>query len=94
MYVDGADGVVGHIDLLPTTFNPGIPTVFSDAFLRRHRLRSPPPLSMPPTNAFSAWRNISGNVKTKLFLKVAEYLERDYDDVVRTMKPVRWERRT
>jgi len=35
--------------------------------------------------AFSAWRNVTGNIKTKIFLKVAEYLERDYDHIVRTM---------
>ena len=35
--------------------------------------------------AFAAWRSVSGNVKTKLFLKVAELLERDYDEIVATM---------
>jgi aldehyde dehydrogenase (NAD+) len=35
--------------------------------------------------AFSAWRVFSGNIKTKIFLKVAELLERDYDHVVKTM---------
>lgn len=35
--------------------------------------------------AFAAWRAVSGNVKTKIFLKVAEILERDYDLVVSTM---------
>ena len=35
--------------------------------------------------AFPAWRVISGNIKTKIFLKVAELLERDFKSIVETM---------
>lgn len=36
-------------------------------------------------SAFPAWRAVSGNFKTKMFLKVAEILEREYDAIVKTM---------
>ncbi|MGO8671923.1 MAG: aldehyde dehydrogenase family protein [Capsulimonadaceae bacterium] len=35
--------------------------------------------------AFEVWRGVSGNVRTKLFLKLAQILERDYDRLVATM---------
>ncbi|HEX5324364.1 MAG TPA: aldehyde dehydrogenase family protein [Capsulimonadaceae bacterium] len=35
--------------------------------------------------AFPAWRDISGNVKTKLFLQLAQVLYRNYDGLMRTI---------
>lgn len=36
-------------------------------------------------NAFPAWRAVSGNIKTKVFLHVAQILYRDYDSVCAAM---------
>jgi aldehyde dehydrogenase (NAD+) len=36
-------------------------------------------------SAFMAWRKVSGNIKTKIFLHTAQVLQRDYDYIVRTM---------
>ena len=36
-------------------------------------------------DAFAAWRTLSGNIKTKLFLHVAQVLYASYDEIVATM---------